>query len=280
MLTLVPPSEIITKNIFDGSTPHKHVLWEVVFFVEGNCNHNILGKSYKPVNGDVFIVGPNHVHNIELLKGPHCHRDLYFTDEQFKYACSLFGEKNLYQRICESIVLVHLSNSTLNHIIGQLKTIEVYDILAKTSPSKKNTQNLNLCLSVTQSILHFLLGTYLLKDLTLSQTDHPVWLIDLLYNLNSPEFFTQKPNEIIKNSGYSHSRFSELFKKHVGVSLVEYMINKRMNYASDLLSTTNKSTLEISSLVGYDSYSCFVRLFKKQFNVSPVQYRQHVTEYK
>jgi len=89
----------------------------------------------------------------------------------------------------------------------------------------------------------------------------------------------EKQNEKIKNSGYSHSRFAELFKKHVGISLVEYMINKRLNYAADLLSTTNKSTLEISSLVGYDSYSCFVRLFKKQFNVSPIQYRQHNSRY-
>lgn len=279
MLTLIPPSKIITKNIFDGSTPHKHVLWEVIFFIDGNCNHHILGKTFKPVNGDVFIVGPNHVHNIELLQEEHCHRDLYFTDEQFRYVCSLFPDKNLYENICKSIVSVHLSNSTLNHIVSQLKTIEIYDILASTSPSEKNAQNLELCLSVSQSILSFLLGTYLLKDLSLSQTDHPAWLMDLLHHLNRPEYFAQKPNEIIKNSGYSHSRFAELFKKHVGISLVEYMINKRLNYAADLLSTTNKSTLEISSLVGYDSYSCFVRLFKKQFNVSPIQYRQHNSRY-
>lgn len=279
MLTLIPPSKTITKNIFDGSTPHKHILWEVIFFIDGNCNHHIMGKTYKPVNGDVFIVGPNHVHNIELLEEEHCHRDLYFTDEQVRTVCSLFNDEHFYKHICENVVLIHLSNSTLNHIVSELKTIEVYDILAKTSSTEKNKQNLSACVSVTHSILHFLLGTYLLKNLELSQTDQPKWLVDLLYKLNSPNYFAQKPNEIIKNSGYSHSRFAELFKKHVGISLVEYMINKRMSYAADLLSSTDKSTLEISSLVGYDSYSCFVRLFKKQFKISPIQYRQHNTEF-
>ena len=87
------------------------------------------------------------------------------------------------------------------------------------------------------------------------------------------------PTCFLNNSANLEWEYPEFLIISFGISLVEYMINKRLNYAADLLSTTNKSTLEISSLVGYDSYSCFVRLFKKQFNVSPIQYRQHNSRY-
>ena len=272
MITLMPPNKALTKTIYDGSSPHSHVLWEVVFFVEGDCLHHIMGKTYKCINGDVFIVGPQHVHNIELLQDNHRHCDLYISDEDFKNICSQFNIDNFYEQINKEIVHIHLSNSTLEHILTELKVIEVHNILAKNTP---NDPIYKQCASIANSILHFLLGTYALKNIEHTSSPLPQWLLDLLYNLNRPEFFTKKPVELIKNSGYSHSRFSELFKEHLGTSLVEYMINKRMSYAGDLLVTTSKSTLEISSIVGYDSYSCFVRLFKKHFKMSPIQYRQY-----
>ena len=274
MRILIPEDISSTKCRHEGSPPHKHVLWEIVFFIEGDCYHHIQGKTFRCNHGDVYIVGPHHAHNIELIDDHHCHRDLYFTDEQFKNICATYNIPNFYEHLCHNIISLHLSGSMLKNMLEQLKTIEIYDILRRTAPSQKSNEDFSTCLSVCNSILHFILGTYALQDLKQSQHNIPEWLLNLLLDLNDPNFFNQKPSEIIKQSGYSHSRFSELFKGYIGVSLVEYMINQRLNHAADLLVTTNKSTLEISSIIGYDSYSCFVRLFKKQFSLSPIQYRQ------
>ena len=46
-------------------------------------------------------------------------------------------------------------------------------------------------------------------------------------------------------------------------SLADYLIKKRLDYAAELLKTTQKSTMEISLLLGYESYSYFFKLFKK-----------------
>lgn len=271
--TLTPPSNTITKNIFEGCYSHKHKLWELVFFIDGECKHKIMDNTFYATTGDVFLVGPTHVHEIEPIKNKHCHRDLYFCDEQVKSICSLIKFDNLYQNICDNIMHINLSNSTLNMIINQLKTVEVHYELSKINTSIDNIKISDVCISVCNSILNFLLNTYILRNFELSP-QQPQWIIDILTKFKSPEYFTKKPIDIIKNSGYSHSRFSELFKKHVGMSLIDYIVNKRLSYASDLLLTTDKSTLEISTIVGYNSYSCFVKLFKKRFNVSPIQYRK------
>ena len=68
MQILIPPDDNITKSLTDGSLPHKHLLWEIVFFVEGKCLHHIQDKTFNCVLGDVFIVGPEHVHSVELLE--------------------------------------------------------------------------------------------------------------------------------------------------------------------------------------------------------------------
>ena len=168
---------------------------------------------------------------------------------------------------------MHLSEPLLQHILSQLKTIEAYDILNITNPDQTTARDFNICLSASDSILYFLLGNYTLSHLH-QQKSKPEWILNILLNLNDPAFFTQKPSEIIKQSGYSHSRFSELFKKYTGVSLADYIIHQRLQYAANLLVQSEKTILDICTLAGYDSYSCFVRLFKKQFNVPPLKYRQ------
>ena len=276
MRLLSPPKNCLTKSIFDGSTLHKHIIWEIVFFTDSNCVHYFENKSHPCTAGDVFIIGPPHTHYIELLNNDHRHHDLYFSVEQIRNICARFNTTNLYETLCRNIISTHLPNSTLNLILNDLKIIETQDILSQQMNSTvPNTNARDSCVSICEAILHFLLARYVITTInTVDNSNNERWIANLLYNLNDPLYFSKAPIEIIKNSGYSHSRFSELFKKHVGVSLVDYMINKRLDYAEDLLISTKKTTLEICTIIGYESYSCFVRMFKKKFELSPQQYRK------
>lgn len=276
MRTLSPPKNCLTKSIFDGSDLHKHVIWEIVFFTDNNCLHYFDGESHACTVGDVFIISPNHAHYIEPLNDDHRHQDLYFTDEQVRKICSRFDFPSLYEDLCRNIIHIRLPTSTQNLILNDLKTIETQTILAHhINNTGFNEETFNTCSSICEALLHFLLIRHVITSIDNNgENNSERWITTLLYNLNDPLYFSQSPNAIIKNSGYSHSRFSELFKKHVGVSLVDYMINKRMDYAEDLLTTTKKTTLEIATIIGYESYSCFVRTFKRKYGLSPQQYRK------
>ncbi|WP_160723821.1 response regulator transcription factor [Bacillus sp. USDA818B3_A] len=67
---------------------------------------------------------------------------------------------------------------------------------------------------------------------------------------------------------------ARFFKKETGVSLVNYIIKKRVDIAKDLLTNTDLPVHTISDKVGYDNYSYFTKLFKKATNYTPVDYRK------
>lgn len=67
---------------------------------------------------------------------------------------------------------------------------------------------------------------------------------------------------------------ARLFKKETGISLMNYIIKKRVEMAKDLLSNTELSVNLISDKVGYSNYSYFTKLFKKETGYTPVDYRR------
>lgn len=64
------------------------------------------------------------------------------------------------------------------------------------------------------------------------------------------------------------------FRRHVGMSPMQYVIQSRLAHARVLLLKTELTVLEISSQCGYGDVSNFVRRFRAQFGVTPLQFRQ------
>ena len=79
---------------------------------------------------------------------------------------------------------------------------------------------------------------------------------------------------LAKKCYYNPSYFSRLFKNHFGVSLVEYISNKRVEKALELLSETNMSIKAISSACGFSNRSVFYRAFSKITGKTPTEYRK------
>ncbi|MFB9324661.1 helix-turn-helix domain-containing protein [Paenibacillus aurantiacus] len=67
---------------------------------------------------------------------------------------------------------------------------------------------------------------------------------------------------------------SRLFKKETGVSLIDYLIETKMNRAKQLLEATPMTVGAVAQQVGYSNFSHFTKMFKKQFGVNPQEYRQ------
>jgi YesN/AraC family two-component response regulator len=70
------------------------------------------------------------------------------------------------------------------------------------------------------------------------------------------------------------SYISRLFSEKKGVTIFEYINEKRILKAAHLLKNTVLSVIEISMMVGYNNLSFFNRTFKKLMNMSPKEYRR------
>ena len=76
----------------------------------------------------------------------------------------------------------------------------------------------------------------------------------------------------------SDSAFSHFFKKKTGISFITYVNNLRVAKACDLLASTSLSASEICYDCGFNNKSNFIRIFTKRKNMTPIEYRNHITQ--
>lgn len=67
-----------------------------------------------------------------------------------------------------------------------------------------------------------------------------------------------------------------VFKKYKGLSPINYLIERRIEEAKNLLETTNYSVSKISDIIGFSSQSYFSQTFKKEMDMTPNQYRKRI----
>lgn len=69
------------------------------------------------------------------------------------------------------------------------------------------------------------------------------------------------------------SYLCRVFKKDTGKTLSDYINEVKLEEAKRLLSSTQKSIVEIALSLGYSSQAYFATLFKKRINMTPAEYR-------
>lgn len=78
----------------------------------------------------------------------------------------------------------------------------------------------------------------------------------------------------LSSSFYINSAYlGRLFKKNIGLSFNEYLLNIRMSNAMKLLKNTTLSIADISEKVGYFDVDYFSKLFKQSTGVTPSDFR-------
>ncbi len=80
--------------------------------------------------------------------------------------------------------------------------------------------------------------------------------------------------EVAGISNLSESAFCRYFKSRTQKTFLSFVIEMRLTESCRLLQETNKSILEICYECGFKNLSNFNRLFRKQFNQNPMEYRK------
>lgn len=74
-------------------------------------------------------------------------------------------------------------------------------------------------------------------------------------------------------SGYAEYYFSHKFKKEMGISVKEYILQEKIEQAKVMLTSTNESIQKISDSLAFGNRSYFYTCFQKQEGMSPSEYR-------
>ena len=79
---------------------------------------------------------------------------------------------------------------------------------------------------------------------------------------------------LASRANYSVCYFTRLFKKHLGISPYQYIINLRLHKAAGLLLTTDQSIEEIARRTSFSSVGRLAFYFRRRYGKTPLQYRK------
>lgn len=156
--------------------------------------------------------------------------------------------------------------------------------LSEHSSVIRNIQKLSLN-ATTSNIRNKLYDSRLLTDiicdLLLESTEAddceakiPSYLQEMkaLFDIAYQETYTL--DELEDHFSISKYRLCREFRLHYGNSPLRYLNAKRMEFAKDLLLTTDYHVHEVGSLVGIDNTNHFIYLFKKETGMTPLSYKK------
>lgn len=78
--------------------------------------------------------------------------------------------------------------------------------------------------------------------------------------------------------GFSQSHFMKFFKNQMGMPFIQYLNDYRLTLAAGQLVNSSKDVMAVAMDTGFPNVSYFNRLFRKKFQMTPLEYRRKVEE--
>ena len=75
--------------------------------------------------------------------------------------------------------------------------------------------------------------------------------------------------------GYTEYYLARKFRKEMGIKILDYIKNIRIEYAKVYLLSTDKSVQEISDLLQFSTRNHFTRVFRELTGITPSQFRSN-----
>ena len=248
---------------------HWHDEFEIIYVRSGFLAVSISGESYIGKTGDAFVVSPGNLHLMGSQTGT---VDYYTFLFPLKYI-SFRTDDMLDEKLLEPLNSGHLMicprvKDTAKELCEQL--IEIYEAKKDESESKITTQ-VRTKIILLQFILEMWKKGFVIENDTSGRNTVEKEMVSYIQ-----QNFTGKISlrEFGEQFHLSEKYISRYFKEHFHITLSQYVVYLRLEYAKQLLQDTDISVTEAAMRSGYQNISYFIRSFKKTYGVSPLKYRK------
>lgn len=237
----------LNPNIQDGNRYTAAHYNGLVITLSGSANFSLNGACYAINKGVVLHAGPRMEINIEVT-----------SEEPWHYVV-------LHYEVIERTVPFKNAHFTIES--GENHKIDYFvQQMIQTEKIPGDLHKLK-CKSIFLHIIEMLLICAKMKT-TSNVVDHAVSF--MTENYAQPIAIA----EIAAEVGCDRRRLAYYFDKEVGMSPIQFLTEIRLKHSKHILRTTAMPVKEIAELVGYQDSFYFCRVFKKQYQMTPTEYRK------
>ena len=251
---------------------HEHEFYEIFFFLSGDVSYIIEGRTYQLRPGDILLTNTRDIHKPDIRSGKPFERYVLWIEpealDQIQIlgadlaACILDAADQKYKRIRpDSHALTHLKGICEKMIRARYEGGFASDTLSY----------LYLC----EFLVYLNRAYFVLPDTVWEDVIENDKINDVVAYIN--EYFAEDLN-LDRLAGHfyvSKYYLSHQFKEYTGLTLYQFIIKKRLAVARNML-REGHSVSEAYLRCGFNDYSNFLKLFKREFERSPKEFMRHM----
>lgn len=250
---------------------HRHSRFEIVHFRNGSGIYSVNGHNYSIKPDDVFVFSSNEQHCITAISEPLDFVNIHFEPrffwgsriESFSDAGMFFYHSDNFKcRLSRSSESTKQIAILIEEILTELNTKKKeYKMMAR---AKLTDIMVRLIRKYGYNATHQKSSSNVKAVKTAMEYIH--------------KHLTEKITleDIASNSGMSRSRFSTVFKETMGITLWDYVCEKRIDLVMQKLEKNEgASMMDIALECGFNNTANFNKAFKKQTGITPKEYKLH-----
>lgn len=272
----------LTGERTSGDTLHCHDYMQIWYVVKGSCQHWVEGKLHHIEGGEAFILPPQMDHWTLLDEKTEVIGCEFLIDDLLNIV-----EDSLYSRVKDSILdfsFIHYYlkkhkdgtprfsiNMTTRFMVERL----MLEMLEEYNSERKYYEEF-LRLHILELLLLFSREYAQIREEHPSISKYDKYISSVDVAIQYVEDHYSEPislDKICKIAMVSRTYFCYLFKSYTKKTFTEYLLNKRVDKAIELMPNESKSLTEIAGEVGFSDSANFSRTFKKTVGISPRSYR-------
>ena len=244
---------------------HDHSAVEILLTLEGSVTYKVDDIVYQVRKGEVLIIPPDMQHSLSM--GEESSRYLFLFEPEG--ILSMRDVKTLTPYFHRPF---HLRDGSEAHVRIRELLLKLKDVY-----EKRELMWNTVCYSYLLRV-YAILGQRYLNGVRNRIPDggriveSEVITASMTY-INNHYKQDLSLEDVAAFEGFSRYYFSRSFKKQTGYSFKDYLCEKRLQVAADLLIRTDKSMKDVAAESGFGSVATFNRVFREKKGCTPTQFR-------
>lgn len=244
---------------------HQHDFYEMIIVLEGTVENICQNRTTYLSTGDICLMNVNSIHQLKSENAESFILNICIRKEELEQGVfhQIYeGNHFLGDFFCSNdCPLLYFPYDYKNDLAIQLKN------LLRAFTNRESVANLLVCAELLK------LFSLLLTVDSYSFAGKDKQMLAIIKYIKA-HCSTITLDNLANEFSYSPSYLSRLIKKQTGKTFAKILMEYKLDYARELLFTTNDTITEISQKIGYQSESHFYRLFKQYFGETPDRYRK------